>query len=156
MSTGRNIKDVRSGNLLPDKNDIPCVVPWWLVRISLVRSVPLFQVFPMFTLSLDPAHNVITSNLSQQHIICNSPHLSSVVDCWIAITVLELWRWKSFFFYFVTFQVPSHSSSLPSLLSPSSVTSGQQWAGLGPATYSSLTSSLSCSRRMITALVMDM
>ena len=39
------------------------------VRISLVRSVvPLFPVFPMFTLSLDPADNVITSNLSKLHI----------------------------------------------------------------------------------------
>ena len=40
--------------------------PIWLIcgspcaGISLVRSVPLFCIFPMFTLSWDPAHNVIT------------------------------------------------------------------------------------------------
>ena len=51
---------IRKSSARQEWYSVRCAV----VRISLVRSVPLFQVFPMFTLSLAPAHNVITSNLS--------------------------------------------------------------------------------------------
>ena len=51
---------IRKSSARQEWYSVRCAV----VRISLVRSVPLFQVFPMFTLSLDLAHHVITSNLS--------------------------------------------------------------------------------------------
>ena len=56
---------IRKSSARQDRYSVRCAA----VRISLVRSVPLFQVFPMFTLSLDPAHDVITSNLSKLHTI---------------------------------------------------------------------------------------
>ena len=56
---------IRKSSARQDRYSVRCAA----VRISLVRSVPLFHVFPMFTLSLDPAHDVITSNLSKLHTI---------------------------------------------------------------------------------------